>query len=151
GMRRQRTLTYAIIGISLVIMGAFIVGWRLYKRKRDSDERKKIAEFEAQVADTEMKALWAERNPHFIFNALNAIGNRIADADVTTAGDYLGRFAKLIRQILENSEHKEMPLSADLAVLDDYLQLEAMRLHGKFTYAISVAEDIDPENTLVPP
>src|SRR5690606_14091941 len=70
-MRRQRTLTYAIIGISLVIMGAFIVGWRLYKRKRDSDERKKIAEFEAQVADTEMKALRAQMNPHFIFNALN--------------------------------------------------------------------------------
>lgn len=150
-MRRQRTLTYAIIVVSLVVIGAFMVGWRLYKRKRDSDERKRIAEFEALVADTEMKALRAQMNPHFIFNALNAIGDRIADADVITAGDYLDRFSKLIRQILENSEHKEIPLSADLTVLEGYMELEAMRLRGKFTYAITVTEDIDSENTLVPP
>ena len=150
-IRRQRTVTYAIVGMSLVIMGALVLGWRLYKRRRDSDEHKKIAEFEALVADTEMKALRAQMNPHFIFNALNAIGNSIAGQDFTTAGDYLSRFAKLIRQILENSEHREIPLSADLAVLEGYLQLEAMRLHGKFTYAIAIAEDIDPENTLVPP
>src|SRR5690606_7818025 len=43
------------------------------------------------------------------------------------------------------------PLSADLAVLEGYMALEAMRLRGKFTYAITVTEDIDSENTLVPP
>lgn len=150
-MRRQRTITYAIIGIALVTLGALMAGWRFYKHKRDSDERKKITEFEALVADTEMKALRAQMNPHFIFNALSAIGNSIANKDFTTAGDYLNRFAKLIRQILENSEHKEIPLAADLAVLEGYIQLEAMRLRGKFTYAISIAGDIDPENTLVPP
>jgi Putative regulator of cell autolysis len=150
-MGRQRTITYAIIGIALVTLSALIAGWRFYKHKRDSDERKKIAEFEALVADTEMKALRAQMNPHFIFNALSAIGNSIANKDFTTAGDYLNRFAKLIRQILENSEHKEIPLAADLAVLEGYIQLEVMRLRDKFTYTIDIAGDIDPENTLVPP
>ncbi len=150
-MARQRVIMYAIVGLALVIMGAVAVGWHLYKRKRDSDERKKIAEFEAQVADTEMKALRAQLNPHFIFNALNGIGNSIASKDFTTAGDYLGRFAKLIRKILENSAYKEISLAADLEVLELYIQLEAMRLKGKFTYVIDIAMDIDPENTLVPP
>jgi len=150
-MGRQRTITYAIIGIALVTLSALIAGWHFYKHKRDSDERKKIAEFEALVADTEMKALRAQMNPHFIFNALSAIGNSIANKDFTTAGDYLNRFAKLIRQILENSEHKEIPLAADLAVLEGYIQLEVMRLRDKFTYTIDIAGDIDPENTLVPP
>ncbi|WP_257658118.1 tetratricopeptide repeat protein [Parapedobacter lycopersici] len=150
-MIRQRSITYAVIGVALVIMGAFAIGWRLYKRKRDSDELKKIAEFEALVADTEMKALRAQLNPHFIFNALNAIGNSIAEQDFDAAGSYLTRFAKLIRQILENSEHKEIPLTTDLELLTGYIQLESMRLQGKFTYGVDVAADIDPENTLVPP
>jgi len=150
-MSRQRAITYAIIGVALITMIAIVLGWRLYKRKRDSDEQKKLSEFEALVADTEMKALRAQMNPHFIFNSLNAIGNSIAQKDFATAAEYLNHFAKLVRQILEHSESKEIPLAADLAVLKGYIQLEAMRLKGKFTYAIDVAGDIDPENTLVPP
>lgn len=150
-MGRQRAITYAIGGVALTVLGAVILGWRLYKRQRDSDERKKTAEFEALVADTEMKALRAQMNPHFIFNALTAIGNSIASKDFATAGDYLNRFAKLVRLILENSEYQEVPLATDLQALEMYMQLEAMRLKGKISYEIDMAADIDPENTLVPP
>ena len=150
-MGRQRAITYAIGGVALTVLGAVILGWRLYKRQRDSDERKKLAEFEALVADTEMKALRAQMNPHFIFNALTAIGNSIAANDFATAGDYLNCFAKLVRLILENSEYKEISLATDLEVFEMYIQLEAMRLKGKISYEIDLAADIDPENTLVPP
>ncbi len=150
-MGRQRAITYAIGGMALTVLGAVILGWRLYKRQRDSDERKKTAVFEALVADTEMKALRAQMNPHFIFNALTAIGNSIASKDFATAGDYLNRFAKLVRLILENSEYQEIPLATDLQALEMYMQLEAMRLKGKISYEIDMAADIDPENTLVPP
>ncbi len=150
-MGRQRVIMYAIIGLAFIALGAVILGWRLYKRKRDSDEHKRIAEFEARVADTEMKALRAQMNPHFIFNSLTAIGNSIAEKDFAAAGDYLGRFAKLIRLILENSEYKEVSLATDLQVLELYMQLEARRLGGKFTYEIDMETGIDPENTLVPP
>src|SRR3546814_10477591 len=98
-----------------------------------------------------MKALRAQMNPHFIFNSLNAIGNSIDKRDFETAGNYLTRFAKLVRLILENSEYREIPLATDLQVLELYIQLEAMRLKGKITYEIDVDEDIDAENTLVPP
>src|SRR3546814_9386899 len=98
-----------------------------------------------------MKALRAQMNPHFIFNSLNAIGNSIDKRDFETAGNYLTRFAKLVRLILENSEYRESPLATDLQVLELYIQLEAMRLKGKITYEIDVDDDIDAENTLVPP
>ncbi|GGG83051.1 hypothetical protein GCM10007415_15010 [Parapedobacter pyrenivorans] len=148
---RQRMLMYATVGIVLILLAAVILGWRFYKRRRDSDERKRIAEFEALVADTEMKALRAQMNPHFIFNSLTAIGNSIAEKDFTIAGDYLRQFAKLIRLILENSEYKAIPLATDLQTLELYMQLEARRLKGKFTYEIDMGSGIDPENTLVPP
>lgn len=148
---RQRTLMYAIIGLALALTGALVLGWKLYKRRRDENERRKIAKFEMQVADTEMKAIRAQLNPHFIFNSLNAIGSCIAKQDLPAAGDYLTRFSKLMRMILENSEHKEIALSTDLQVLELYMQVEANRLKGKFTYEINMDADIDPDNTLVPP
>jgi len=56
-----------------------------------------------------------------------------------------------MRLILENSEKKEVRLSDDLHALELYMQLESLRMNNKFTYEIKVSEDIDIENTLVPP
>ena len=122
-----------------------------YKIRKEALEKKKDAEFTAQVADTEMKALRAQMNPHFIFNSLNSINDYIDKNDTAKATLYTTRFAKLMRIILENSEQKEISLGEDLKALELYMQLERMRLQNKFTYEIKVDENIDRDNTLIPP
>jgi LytS/YehU family sensor histidine kinase len=67
------------------------------------------------------------------------------------ADDYLTKFAKLMRSVLENSEEKEVSLAEDLKTLELYMQLESLRLNNKFSYEIKVDENIDTENTLIPP
>ena len=109
------------------------------------------AEFKTEVADTQMKALRAQMNPHFIFNSLNSISDYIAKNNVQEADKYLSKFAKLMRMILENSEQKEVLLTDDLKALELYMQLEALRMNNKFSYEIKVDEDINKENILVPP
>lgn len=133
----------SIIGGSTLVFG-IICGFFLYGRKRK-------AEFNAQVSDTELKALRAQMNPHFIFNSLNSINDFISKNDAASASNYLTKFAKVMRQILENSVENDISLEEDLKILDLYLQIEAMRLKNKFTYAIKVDDTIDTENTLVPP
>src|SRR3546814_19602298 len=98
-----------------------------------------------------MKELLSQMNPHFIFNSLNAIGNSIDKRDFETAGNYLTRFEKLVRLIIENSEYREIPLANDLQVLELYLQLDAMRMKGKITYVIDLDEEVDATKTLVQP
>lgn len=136
-------------GVLLLLMGSF--GFVLYKRRRDTLEQIKEIEFKAEVMDTEMKALRAQINPHFIFNSLNSISDYISKHDVQAADHYLSRFAKMMRLVLENSEQKEVALAEDLKALELYMQLESMRLNQKFTYEIKVDEAIDQENTLIPP
>src|SRR5690606_28415117 len=97
------------------------------------------------------KALRSQMNPHFIFNSLNSIGDYILKNDTATAQDYLARFAKLMRMVLENSEHTEIPLSDDLSFIELYLQVESKRLPGRFSYSIHVEDGLDTENTMVPP
>ncbi|MBS1565809.1 MAG: histidine kinase, partial [Bacteroidetes bacterium] len=112
--------------------------------------QKKEALFRAQASDTEMKALRAQMNPHFIFNSLNSINDYIDKTDTVTATRYTTKFAKLMRLILEHSGQKQIPLADELQALELYLQLEALRLHHAFSYEIKIDRDIDPSNTLIP-
>ena len=150
-INKQKVIRNASIGIGSILLLAAIAIFIFYKRRKDAIEKKKEAEFNAQVADTEMKALRAQMNPHFIFNSLNSINDYIDKNDTAKATLYTTRFAKLMRMILENSEQKEIPLADDLKALELYMQLESMRMQNKFSYQIIVDEDIDKENTLIPP
>jgi anti-sigma regulatory factor (Ser/Thr protein kinase) len=151
GARQQKIVKNFVIAISLIAILFAVAILIIYKRRRDEAEQKHDAEFRAKVAETEMKALRAQMNPHFIFNSLNSIGDYISQHDHKSANDYLARFAKVMRMILENSEQKLVSLADDLKALELYMQLEAMRLQNKFRYDIFVEEGIDPENILIPP
>ena len=150
-LKRQQFVRNLIIAGSVVLLIAGLSVFSLYKRRRDAVEKQKEAELKSQVSETEMKALRAQMNPHFIFNSLNSISDYIAKNKTELADEYLTKFAKLMRLVLENSEKKEVPLSEDLKALELYMQLEALRLSNNFTYKIEVDEDIDKEATLVPP
>lgn len=150
-IERQTTIKRATLLGGGGLLLASVFGFMLYKRRRDDLEQKREAEFRALVSDTELKALRAQMNPHFIFNSLNSIGDYILKNDTETAMEYLTKFAKLMRMVLENSEFKEIPLSEDLKFLELYLQVESKRQPGKFSYEISVEEDLDTENIAVPP
>lgn len=148
---RQRTIKRASLMGGGGLLTATLFGLLLYKRRRDALEQKTIAEFNAQVADTELKALRSQMNPHFIFNSLNSINAYITKNEKAAASDYLVKFAKLMRQTLENSEKKQISMSKDIELLTTYLDIESKRLDEKFTFDIKIGQDIDPENTLVPP
>jgi tetratricopeptide (TPR) repeat protein len=150
-INKQKVIRNASIGIGGILMLAAITIFIFYTRRKDAIEKKKEAEFNTQVADTEMKALRAQMNPHFIYNSLNSINDYIDKHDTAKATLYTTKFAKLMRMILENSEQKEIPIADDLKALELYMQLEALRMNNKFDYQIDVDEDIDQENTLIPP
>ena len=150
-IKQQETVKNALATGAGILVAGGIISFLFYKRKRDAVQKQKEAEFKTEVSETEMKALRSQMNPHFIFNSLNSIGDYIAKNNTKLADEYLAKFAKLMRLILENSEKKEVPLSEDLKALELYMQLEALRLNQKFTYQIKVDEAIDAENTLIPP
>ena len=56
-----------------------------------------------------------------------------------------------MRGILENCEEKEISLSEELKMLEFYMDLESLRFKNKFNYEVKIADDINPENTLIPP
>lgn len=150
-VNRQSTIKNTIGWGSLLLFAASVAGFILYKKRQDARQKQQEAEFKTEVINTEMKALRSQMNPHFIFNSLNSIGDYIIKNNVQEAGRYLGKFAKLMRMILENSEQKTVPLAQDLSALELYIQLEKLRMDNRFDYEIQIDEAINADETLVPP
>ncbi|MBL0356862.1 MAG: histidine kinase [Chitinophagaceae bacterium] len=134
-----------------VITAAFIgllIFW-LFKRRIKTVRHE--AALKQQISETEMMALRAQMNPHFIFNCLNSIDNLIQVDEKEKATLYLAKFAKLIRAILENSKNNVVPCWKDMETLKLYLELEELRCDNKFTYHINIADEILNGDYKVPP
>ncbi len=85
-----------------------------------------------------MQALRAQMNPHFFFNSLNSIENFIMQNEKKLASDYLNKFARFIRSILDSSHNDLIELNKDIESLQLYIDLEQLRFNNKFTYCCSV-------------
>ncbi|MBS1565111.1 MAG: histidine kinase, partial [Bacteroidetes bacterium] len=103
-----------------------------------------------RIVETEMQALRAQMDPHFIFNSLSSIENFIMQNEKRLASDYLNKFARLIRMILDSSRNDRVPLSRDMDALQLYIDLEQISCNNKFTYRALVDPELLNEDYLVP-
>lgn len=93
-----------------------------------------------RLAQVAQQALLAQLNPHFIFNSLQSVQHYLLQHEVETAHHYLGRFAGLMRLVLEQSRQPLLTVRAEVAMLRHYLELEALRFPEQFTYEV-LADD----------
>ncbi len=124
---------------------------RSKKETQLAEMGKKTAELQQQAIELEMQALRAQMNPHFIFNSLNSINRFILQNNRTEASEYLTKFSKLVRMILQNSQAPLITLESELESLGLYLEMEALRFNYHFAYKVSVPKDMDIEVLKVPP
>lgn len=139
---------WSLTGFVLLGIGIKAYNYRIGQVRKE--ERLKT-EFERKLADVELSALRAQMNPHFIFNSLNSIEYYILNNEPEKASDYLNRFSRLIRLILQNSKSTVVPLKDDLEALRLYLEMESMRFDNLFEYEVKVEKDLDLERNQVPP
>src|SRR5690606_12829955 len=100
--------------------------------------------------ETRLSAIRAQMNPHFLFNSLNAIQECIISEKYDSAYEYLSRFSKLLRLVLNHSEKNFISLNEELETIQLYLSLDELRFNHTFTYMINVEEDIDTNDVMVP-
>lgn len=134
---------------ALLLLGC---GWLLFRmrvnRIRQREEQK--AEFNRQLAGLEMKALRAQMNPHFIFNAINSIQDYVLKKDTQAAQRYLTKFARLVRLILDNSVEGEVLLAAELKSTELYVEFEQQRFGDKFRFQPEIGREVEADELLIP-
>lgn len=120
----------------------------LYKKKNKLILEKSLVEM--NLAKMTLKSIKSQMNPHFFFNALNTIQAFIYNNDKLTATEYLSKFSKLTRLILESSEEEYISLEQELNLTNFYLQLEKVRFSDEFSFEINVDDSINTDEVLIP-
>ena len=108
-------------------------------------------EFEKKLADAELQALRAQMNPHFLFNCLNSINGFIVKNNREKASEYLAKFSKLIRQVLNNSKARKISLEQELETLQLYIDMEKLRFSNEFEYVCTLDPNVETAYVEVPP
>ncbi len=135
-----------IIAGSLIII--LIAVYLLFKNVRQK-ATKRVQE-ERQVNLLKHQAMNSLMSPHFIFNSLTSIQNYINLNDSLKASEYLAKFSRLIRMIIEKASQGDIPLHEELTRLNYYLDLEKERFKGKFDFYIDVQEGLNTYDIKIP-
>lgn len=143
--------TWWFYGITIILLSsltAFTYRRRIKKIRQEESEKNQL---QKRIAEIEMTALRAQMNPHFIFNCLNSINRFILVNNSEVASDYLTKFSKLIRMILDGSREDFIPLERELEALKLYIEMESMRFQDSFTWRIKVNENVNVHEIMIPP
>lgn len=135
-----------VIGLSAAVLLLFVLGYFIHKGNK---HKQAMAQLERDALS--QKLLLSQMNPHFIFNSIDNIQGLIHDGREQEATDYLSKFSRLTRQILENSSENYISLSEELQMLENYLGIQRLLYGQSFDFTIAVEPAIDPDATLVPP
>ncbi|MFZ1530486.1 MAG: histidine kinase [Ferruginibacter sp.] len=136
--------------LAVVLASGLFYLWNRLRVQQARKEEQLKASFQQQLAETEMKALRAQMNPHFVFNSLNSIQKYILKNEHFEASQYLTKFSRLMRLILDQSNQNNIPLSSEIELLKLYVEMEALRFDHKFDYDISADDDIHTETMSIP-
>lgn len=111
------------------------LGWHgLFRARRDELARLRA---EARARTLEMQSLRARLNPHFVFNALNNLRALISE-DRERARELVTRLSNTLRSALYHSAHDQVSLAEELAVVDDYLAVEAVHYESRLRPRVAV-------------
>lgn len=144
---------YFITGLSFLVLASLFLVFRVRVRsirKRNELEREKV-ELEAAMKESMLKAVKAQMNPHFLYNALNTIQSFIYEDDKRNASTYLSKFSTLSRMILEMSEQSFVTLENELKALQLYVEIEQARFGDEFHFHIDLDPNIDLKMIKLPP
>jgi LytS/YehU family sensor histidine kinase len=106
-----------------------------------AEQRERMLRAESELREARLNALRHQLNPHFLFNALNAVSTLVLDKDSERATRMLSRISTLLRRTLEEDSVAEIPLAQELEFISQYLEVEQIRLGERLRVTTEVPAD----------
>jgi len=143
-LRYLMELPVSLIGFATVLTLIALSDEVRARRARQTQQ----LELERELAESQLRALRLQLQPHFLFNALNTISAQLHE-DPLVADRLIGHLSDLLRASLRSTQGPEVPLREELALLDDYAAL----MHARFgeRLCLVVESDRSLADVLVPP
>ncbi|MBC7891270.1 MAG: histidine kinase, partial [Sphingobacteriaceae bacterium] len=130
-----------------VLIGGLIAGLVRWWVSTLSDRNR----MDLQVTELKLKALQSQMNPHFLFNSLNSVQNFLLTNQGLEGAKYLSKCSKLVRRIMENSNHPYLRFEQIIDTLRMYVEIESFRFNHEFSYEFDIADDEVLLDAFLPP
>jgi hypothetical protein len=121
------------------VLASVVDNHRLHRREQEQDQR--AHELSLHASRSELKALRAQINPHFLFNALNAIASLI-HKDPAVADRTIEQLADVFRYALRGAETEWALLDDELEFVRAYLEVERARFGSRLSVDVRLADDV---------
>ncbi len=154
-----------LVAIALLLLTSFIIIFRIRVRERNHllkanllrsenkqlEMEKEEINMQMKLMELEQKALRLHMNPHFLFNAINAINGFYASGEAELGKRYITKLSQLLRMLLDYSTQKIITLKQETDLLHNYFLLNQLRFQNKFDYSIEIGANLNPEIVAIPP
>ena len=131
----------SILSLFMVITGSILITKKLVTR---SNQKKNMR------MEMELKAIYAQINPHFIFNSLNSALLLVSKNKVDEAYTHILKFSRLLRSYIKSSRNKLISINEEVNNLKNYIELQQVRFKDKFEYEIIIDEQIEVNSINIP-
>ena len=135
--------------IILVLMLGMNLGVKLYFKQRYDQQQ--LDKLENQNLQQQLEYLKYQINPHFLMNTLNNI-HALVDIDPERAKETIVELSKILRFVLYEGSKPTVPLSREMAFLEDYIRLMRMRYsEDKVKVTYNLQPSVTRSQSEVPP
>lgn len=138
-MVRNKSRNYIYL-YSLIMFASFyfLIYFIQVLQKKQEDKKRQI---ESRMRTLQMQAVKSQVSPHFIFNALNSISAMYIKGDATRADEFLTRFSRMIREVVDSSDKLVVTLAEEINFVKNYLELEQVRHKDRLSFGINMPDD----------
>lgn len=143
-------LNRILICLSIVAFAVILFFIVKYRFKIAVQKEKARLELNNKLLETELRVNRALMNPHFVFNSLNTLNHYILTNNNEIASDYLVKFSKLIRKILDSNMSDTISLEQEIELIQGYLEIEGLRFKEDIKYELNIDPTIIPSSVIIP-
>lgn len=138
-----RRIIFVLLLIALIAIVYAIIVITRYVVNKNNERRN-------QHRNLELKSIYSQINPHFIFNSLSTSLFFIKKNKNKEAFEHISQFSELLRSYMKSARNKYISIEEEIENISNYLQLQLSRFDSKFDYDIVVDDDINKRVVKIP-
>src|SRR5262249_52175152 len=120
------------------------VAYVIESRERIAHQQAETASLNEQISKAQLDALRHQIEPHFLFNALNAVAALVREEKNDDAVNMIAGLGDLLRHLLQDSRKQQVPLREELELLDKYLAIQKMRFADRLQVETNIPAELLP-------
>ena len=128
---------------SLILYGCILlVAHMLASRERIAQQQTETARLNEQLSKAQLNALRQQIEPHFLFNALNAIAGLVREERNDAAVDMIARLSDLLRGVLKDSNRQNVALQEEMEFVQKYMDIQKVRFAERLQLSVDIPSEL---------